>query len=289
MSYRMHADMTLGKVKLKVGDLRRSLEFYEDVVGFRILKRERFTAELTADGENALVELQEVPGAVITPRRSAAGLYHYAILLPTRKDLGLQLRRLIETGIRIGQSDHNVSEALYITDPDLNGIEIYRDRPRDEWTYDEKDQVVMGGDPIDYEGLLREAEGGTWTGLPSGTTIGHVHFHVADLVRSKQFYCELLGFDLMLDATRGFGAIFISAGGYHHHIGLNIWAGEGAPAVPTNGTGLDYFTIDLPDGAELGKIINRLTDAGIQAEEKSGAVFVTDPSGIRLKLMSSKS
>ncbi|TMV50066.1 VOC family protein [Paenibacillus mesophilus] len=289
MSYRMHADMTLGKVKLKVSDLRRSLDFYLNVVGFRILKQEGHAAELTVDGENALVELLEIPDAVVTPRRSSAGLYHFAILLPTRKDLGLQLRRMIESNIRIGQSDHGVSEALYITDPDLNGIEIYRDRPREQWQYDEADQVKMGGDPIDWDGLLREAEGSDWTGLPSGTTIGHVHFHASSMTESRRFYCDLLGFDLMLDATKGFGAIFISAGGYHHHIGLNIWAGEGAPAVPANGTGLDYFTIDLPDDAELGKITNRLAEAGVPIEEKSGASFVSDPSGIRLKLMSSKS
>jgi catechol 2,3-dioxygenase len=285
----MHADMTLGKVKLKVSDLSRSLDFYQNVVGFRILKHEGHAAELTVDGENTLVELLEIPDAVVTPRRSSAGLYHFAILLPTRKDLGLQLRRLIESDIRIGQSDHGVSEALYINDPDLNGIEIYRDRPKEQWEFDGENQVKMGGDPIDWDGLLREAEGGSWAGLPSGTTIGHIHFHASNLLQSKRFYCDLLGFDLMLDATRGFGAIFISAGGYHHHIGLNIWAGEGASAVPANGTGLDYFTIDLPDEVELSKIMNRLAEAGIPIEEKSGALFVADPSGIRLKLMSSKS
>lgn len=285
MTYRMHEQMRFGKVTLKVSNLQRSLDFYQDVIGLRILKETASTATLTADGKNALVELLEVPGAVITPPRSVSGLYHYAILVPTRKDLSLVLRRLAEKGIRLGQSDHLVSEALYIDDPDNNGIEIYRDRPRSEWKYDYDRQVIMGSEAIDLHDLLREAEGMEWSGLPAGTTIGHVHFHVGNLQRAKQFYCDLLGFDVMSD-MKGFRAVFISAGGYHHHIGLNTWAGEGAPAAPVNGTGIAYYEIVLPQ-EELERLASHLEHHGTPLEKEDEAIWVTDPFGIRAKLVTS--
>ncbi|WP_314000866.1 VOC family protein [uncultured Paenibacillus sp.] len=284
MTYRMHPDMRLGEVKLKVSDLERSVRFYEEVVGLKTLHRNGNTAELTADGQNTLVALKEIPEAVVTKRRSASGLYHFALLLPTRKDLGLSLRRLIESGIHIGQSDHFVSEALYISDPDNNGIEIYRDRPREEWTYDAEGHVRMGGDPIDWDGLLQEAEGHPWSGIPAGTTIGHVHFHVADLAQSERFYCGLLGLDVMADATVFMGAQFGAAGGYHHHFGLNIWAGAGAGPAPDNATGIAYATVILPDRAALDALLANLRSGGVEAAEGDGAWFVTDPSGIRLRL-----
>lgn len=285
----LHPDLRLGKVKLKVSDLRRSLEFYETAVGLRVLRVAGGSAELTADGENALVELREIPGAPITPRQSAAGLYHFALLLPTRKALGLQLRRLLELGVAVGHSDHDVSEALYLYDPDQNGIEIYRDRPRSEWQYEPNGQIVMGGRPLDEQGLLREAGDSPWNGMPAGTTMGHVHLHVSNLAESKRFYCDVLGLDVMMDGARFYGALFLSAGGYHHHLAVNIWAGPGAKTAPANGTGLEYYTIDLPDAAELSRAAARLTEAGVPLEEKSGAIFAVDPSGIQLKLMASKS
>ncbi|GGG09596.1 VOC family protein [Paenibacillus abyssi] len=278
------SDIELGEVKLKVSNLERSIKFYQEVVGLKMLNQEAKTAELTADGKNALLVLEEIPGAVVVPPRSASGLYHFAILLPTRKDLGLSLRNLIESGIHIGQADHLVSEALYISDPDHNGIEIYRDRPRETWTRDEKGNYNMATDPIDWEGLLEEAKGEAWTGLPAGTTMGHVHVHVSDLQKSKQFYCDVLGFDITANYMSRMGALFISAGGYHHHLGLNIWAGNGAPMPPVNGTGLAYYTIVVPDQEELDNVVGQLRNAGISAEEEAGAWFVKDPSGIQLKL-----
>ncbi|EXX90193.1 glyoxalase [Paenibacillus darwinianus] len=284
MIYRMHPEMKLGEVKLKVSDLERSVRFYEEIVGLKTLQRTGNEVALTADGRNALVVLEEIPGAVVTKRRSTSGLYHFAILLPTRKDLGLSLRKLIEAGIHIGQSDHYVSEALYISDPDNNGIEIYRDRPREEWTYDEQGHVQMGGDPIDWDGMLREAEGHPWNGMPEGTTIGHVHFHVADLEQSERFYCGQLGLDMMADATVFMGALFVAAGGYHHHFGLNIWAGAGAPAAPNNATGIAYATMILPDRAALDAVLANLRGGGVDTVEEDGAAWITDPSGIRLRL-----
>ncbi len=285
MAYQMHPDMTLGKVKLKVSDIQRSLDFYLNIVGFQVLWQDEQSAELTADGVNALVELEEIPNAILTPRRTVSGLYHYAILLPTRKDLGLSLKRLLEHGIHVGHSDHLVSEALYITDPDQNGIEIYRDRPRSEWPYDENNQITMGGERLDVDGVLLEAEGHSWEGLPTKTTIGHVHFHVADLQKAKAFYCDQLGFNLMMHIEE-FGALFVSAGGYHHHMGLNIWAGQGAPAAPYNATGIDFFTITLPNQDEVAILVKHLRNAGISVDEHRDTAWVTDPFGIRIRFIS---
>jgi catechol 2,3-dioxygenase len=281
----IHANTVLGEVHLKVSNLERSVKFYQDVVGLRVLTQTAGRAELTVDGVKPLVVLHEISAANIVPRRSAAGLYHFAILLPDRRSLGLSLKNLIESGIHVGQADHLVSEALYIADPDNNGIEIYRDRPRESWKYDAQGNVKMATDPIDWDGLLQEAEGHPWTGMPAGTIIGHIHFHVSDLQKSKEFYCDILGFDIVANMTAAMGALFISAGGYHHHIGLNIWAGIGAPPAPVDGTGLKYYTIIVPGDAELQRILANLQNAGISVTGDGAAWVVKDPSEIELKLI----
>ncbi|MBB3114746.1 catechol 2,3-dioxygenase [Paenibacillus phyllosphaerae] len=285
MTFTLPSELELGEVKLKVTNLERSLQFYENVVGLKLVRQEANAAYLTAaDGQRILLVLEEVAGGAVLPRRSVSGLYHFAILVPTRQALGLALRNLIDSGIHIGQADHLVSEALYISDPDNNGIEIYRDRPRYEWPRQENGQVKMASDPIDWEGLLEEAKDFPWSGLPTGTVIGHVHFHVADLERAKAFYCHLLGFEIATDGWREMGALFIAAGGYHHHIGLNIWAGVGAPPAPENAAGLAYFTIKLHDANVLTQVVARLHEAGIAAEERDGSWYAQDPFGINIRL-----
>lgn len=281
MSNSIHPDTQLGPVHLRVSQLEQSILFYTEVVGFRILQQEGKTVKLTADGLHPLLVLEEVENAAVPPRRSHTGLYHFAILLPDRKSLGLALRNLIDHQIRIGSSDHLVSEALYIEDPDHNGIEMYRDRPRDTWTRDASGEYRMAVDPLDGQGLLEEAGDEDWSGLPAGTKIGHVHLHVADLEKTKEFYCHILGFDLT--AHYGDSALFVSAGGYHHHIGLNTWAGVGAPAPQPNATGLDHFTVVVPNDEEMNVILDRLAHAGIAAERQEDAWFVRDPSGIRIQ------
>ncbi|CAH0119999.1 Catechol-2,3-dioxygenase [Paenibacillus sp. CECT 9249] len=286
----IHPGLELGEVQLKVSNLERSLAFYQHVVGLRILKREGNRAHLTADGHKVLVVLEEVPNASITQPRTASGLYHFAILVPTRQALGVVLRRLIDLGIHIGQADHLVSEALYISDPDYNGIEIYRDRPREDWPRDKDGQIRMATDPIDWEGLLQEAAGSSseTAALPPDTKIGHMHFHVSDIAESGRFYCDVLGFELIGNYMRQMGALFVSAGGYHHHIGLNVWAGAGTPMPPANGTGIGYYTIVMPDEAELKKLLDRIGRAGIAVREHDQAWFVTDPTGIEIKLIASQ-
>lgn len=276
----IHPGTKLGEVRLKVSNLERSLQFYCEVLGFRALHSDNGTASLSADGTRPLLTLEQPDNPVVTPPGTASGLYHYALLLPNRADLGLVLRRLSAAGIEIGQADHLVSEALYISDPDYNGIEIYRDRPRAEWRVDASGQYVMATDPIDWEGLLRESEGMEWSGLPEQTTIGHVHFHVRDLAEAERFYVDILGFEIKGDYRSRMRALFVSAGGYHHHIGLNTWARGGAPTPAANATGLARYTIELPDRAELDRVLGRLRAADIGTAEHPEGWLVSDPVGI---------
>ncbi|SDN71058.1 catechol 2,3-dioxygenase [Paenibacillus sp. yr247] len=285
MSTTLPPDIKLGLVKLNVSNLERSIRFYLEIVGLKVLQSTSTQAELTVDGIHPFLLLEEIPHAQVTQRRSAAGLYHFAILLPSRKDLGASLRNLIQSGIHIGQADHLVSEALYITDPDNNGIEIYCDRPRNTWRRDENGNYIMASDPIDWEGVLKEAEGFEWSGLPVGSTMGNIHFHVKNLQKSREFYCDVLGFDVAVDASETMKALFISAGGYHHHIGMNIWAGEEAPSRPSNGTGLEYYTLIFPTEKTRNEALERLQSVGVQATDLDDVLTVTDPSGIQLRLL----
>ncbi|KAA6444046.1 VOC family protein [Bacillus atrophaeus] len=272
----IHEDTNIGYVKLSIRSLERSLQFYRGVIGFQVLKQTDTAAELTADGEHVLLVLEENPSAVVLPERTVTGLYHFAILLPDRKELGIAINRLIENGIALGQGDHGVSEAFYLSDPDQNGIEIYADRPRSTWQRDAKGNYIMGTAPVDVEGLLAEAGDERKSLLPEGTVIGHIHLHVNDLKKAKAFYTDILGFDITGDYA-GMSALFVSAGGYHHHVGLNIWAGKNAPPKPTNASGLTYYTIVLPNKEELEKVADRLQNAGYSVEEKNEGLYVKDP------------
>lgn len=283
MTFIINANTTLGSVKLKVSNLARSISFYERVIGLKAINVTEQLAQLTADGSTILVELEEIENIYTGSHRGHSGLYHFALLLPTRKSLGSMLRHLIEQGIQLGQADHLVSEALYLSDPDNNGIEIYRDRPRSEWQYDSSKMVKMASDPIDWEGLLRDSEGEVFNGIDADTIMGHVHLHVADLKKATEFYRDIVGFSLELDWTAN-GALFTGAGGYHHHIGLNVWNGRGATPLPENATGLKYFTIKLASDEERELLAERLQEAGYPVEKGDGYMFVVDPFGIGIRL-----
>ena len=282
LTTRLPAATILGAAHLTVADLPRALAFYRDILGFTALETEAGSVSLSAaqDGET-LITLTELPGARPKPARTT-GLYHVAILLPTRLDLGRTLHRLVESEYPLqGASDHLVSEALYLADPDGNGLEIYRDRPRDQWRHT-GGQVVMDSLPLDLYALIREAvaDGREWTGAPAGTRIGHVHMQVADLEAAVRFYRDILGFDLM--ARMGNSAAFLSAGGYHHHIGLNTWGTAGAPEAPSDAVGLRSFDILLPDGADLQTVAGRIEGG----EVNGGAVETRDPAGAIARLIS---
>ncbi|MEC1666536.1 VOC family protein [Bacillus mojavensis] len=281
----IHEGTTIGYVKLTIRSLERSLQFYCNVIGFQVLKKTDRRAELTADGIRTLLILEENPSAVVLPERTVTGLYHFAILLPNRKELGIALARLIENGIALGQGDHAVSEALYLSDPDGNGIEMYADRPRSTWQRDREGNYVMTTTAVDIEGLLEEAGEERKTTLPNGTVIGHIHLHVSDLNEAKAFYTGVLGFDIVGDYA-DMSALFVSAGGYHHHIGLNIWAGRNAPPKPANASGLDYYTVVLPHQEELKRVADRVKNAGYSIEETENHFHVKDPvSGAFIKFV----
>jgi catechol 2,3-dioxygenase len=267
---------SLGAVRLTVADLERVQDFYEQALGLRRLARAGDVVELGPDAEPlvALVGDEEAPPR---PGRST-GLFHLALLVPTRADLAQAMRRVLQAGRSFtGAADHLVSEALYLEDPEGNGVEIYRDRPREEWRY-QNGRLAMATEPLDLEGLMAELpHEGEDLGMPAGTKIGHVHLQVADLAAAEAFYSTLLGFEV---SVRGYpGALFVSAGGYHHHIGLNTWAGEGAPAPPPGSRGLRWFEVVLPSAAELGRVSDRLAAAGLQARSQERGLLVSDPSG----------
>ena len=271
----------IGPVALTVSDIARSQAFYTEVVGLRVIRHDRDTVALGADDRTPLLVLTGETTARPKPRHST-GLYHFALVVPTQRDLARSLRHLLEAGYPpTGSSDHVVSEALYLNDPDGNGIEIYRDRPRSSWTWDGP-TVQMALDPLDLHALLAEADDAPWTGIAPRTTVGHIHLHVANLSAARAFYNGLLGFDITNEAIPG--AFFVSAGGYHHHIGLNIWAGQGAPPPPSDTVGLRRFGVVLPDTAHRDHLTARLTAAGVAVEPTPDGPLVRDPSGNALLL-----
>jgi catechol 2,3-dioxygenase len=270
---------TVGTANLLVADLDRSVQFYTETLGFTERERAGDTALLGTDAHRApWLRLTAVPDAQRKPRRST-GLYHIAILTPSRAALARSLRRLVESRYPLqGASDHLVSEALYLGDPDGNGLEIYRDRPREEWPR-LNGAIQMDTQALDLQQLYDEAvtEDQAWTGMEAATHLGHVHLHVADLSAAVQFYTTIIGFDLIF--RFGESAAFVSAGGYHHHLGLNTWAGVGAPPPPANAVGLRGYTIALPSAAERERVLARVRAANLDVAEYAGMPEVRDPSG----------
>lgn len=282
------ATTSLGPVRLTVNDLATMASFYEQVIGLVPLTHDGDTATLGTAAGATLLELVERADAPARTRGSA-GLFHLALLLPTRADLALALRRLATARYPLdGASDHLVSEALYLTDPEGNGIEIYRDRPRSEWGREADGQIRMATLPLDLDSVIDDMPAGITSetpnpSVPDGAVMGHVHLQVSDLEQAEAFYNGVLGFDVVV---RGYpGALFVSAGGYHHHLGLNTWASAGGvPNTPAT-RGLDRFEIVLPDDAAVAAVRGRLDAAGTPALESDGALFATDPFGNGLRFV----
>jgi catechol 2,3-dioxygenase len=276
----LHSDTSIGAVRLTVADTARARDFYERVLGLRARELGDGSLALGVDGEPPLVIVTADASA---PRRDhrLTGLFHLALLVPSRKELAQALMRVArERASLSGASDHLVSEALYLSDPDGNGIEIYRDRPREEWPH-EGGTLQMATLPLDLDDVLSElASAEEHSALtPAGTRMGHVHLQVSELGKTERFYAGVLGFDVVV---RGYpGALFMSAGGYHHHIGTNTWHSAGASAPPTGMIGLRSFEVVLPDGDELERVLARVRDAGLQTEpgEAPDGALVRDPSG----------
>lgn len=278
--YRLPADTHPGAVHLQVADLDRSLEYYRSVLGMHLVERAAGHARLGAAGSREpLVELRERPGARPVPPRGRIGLYHFAILLPDRPALGAFVRHLAELGIPAGMSDHAVSEAVYLSDPDGLGIEVYADRPRSSWRT-RGDELFMTTEPLDVAALLAAAPL-PWVGLPAGTVIGHVHLFVRDLDAAAAFYHGALGFDKVVWSYPG--ALFLAAGGYHHHLGTNTWA-AGAPLPAPDDACLLEWTLRLPAPDDVARAAASLASAGFAVSSAGDSCLAADPWGTRVRL-----
>ena len=272
---RLPDTLRLGAVHLTVTDLDRSVGFYENSIGLRLHRREDGVAAMGVGGEDLLV-LYEEPGAQRAGRH--AGLYHYALLFPSREELARAAVRLSATKTPVqGASDHGTHEAIYLPDPDGNGIELAADRPRGQWP--RPLDYAGGPHPLDTEDLLATVEGEEARGgIGPGLVVGHVHLHVGDLQRGLAFYRDTLGFELMTFMPGA--AAFVSAGGYHHHLGFNVWRGEGVPPVPEGRVGLRHWTVVLQRPEDVAAVGGRVGAAGVAAEEREGGLLVRDPWGI---------
>ncbi|ELZ11975.1 glyoxalase/bleomycin resistance protein/dioxygenase [Halovivax asiaticus JCM 14624] len=266
----------IGRVALRVADLDELTDFYRTVVGLSVLSRSEREVALGVDGTPLLV-LQEDTEA--TPRGSAqAGLFHTAFLVPSRAALGAALERVRVAGELEGASDHDVSEALYLTDPEGNGVEIYADKPREVWPRADDGSIRMRTLPLDLDTIAAASDGAA--DAPADTTIGHVHLETTDLGAARSFYADMLGLRVQM---AGQGALFTSIGDYHHHVGVNAWNGRSEPA---GGQGLEWFEFVVPDSETFASSKNRFREADIAVTDTSEGIAFTDPDEIGIRLRS---
>ncbi|MEQ1869163.1 MAG: VOC family protein [Vicinamibacterales bacterium] len=278
--YRLPAATRLGGVTLLVRDLGRSIDYYTHVLGLRLLSRRDWTAELGVVGSDAsLLRLRAQPDVELRPV-TRLGLFHFALLVPTRAALGSLLVHLVREGVPTASADHAVSEALYLTDPDGLGIEVYCDRPRPEWRAN-GDEWHMTTEPLDLENVMRSGEAGPFNGLSAGTVLGHMHLRVGSLDQAEAFYHRGLGFDKSVWSYPG--ALFLSAGGYHHHLGTNTWGGQLAPRAARE-PGLLAWDIILPSMQDVGDAVRSLVSTGAHAAERDDGWAVADPWGTEVRL-----
>ncbi|MGG5329303.1 VOC family protein [Enterococcus sp. AZ163] len=277
-TFQLSATAHIGRVALKVANLEKMTRFYQEVIGLQVLEQNPSKSMLGVDN-TILLELSKVQEPMpVTPK---TGLYHVAFLLPTRKDLGNALLHYltIEAPL-IGASDHGYSEALYLNDPEGNGIEVYYDKPQSEWDIRDDGEIVGVTLEMDAAGVIA-ANDGSRDGFPTGTTVGHVHLKVADLMQTENYFTEVLG--LSLKNNFGNQAKFFAAGDYHHHIGSNIWLGKHIPAMTEKDLGLDYFSFVVPDQAELDRLENHWKTQIDYSKDESGNLTIVDPNGITMK------
>jgi catechol 2,3-dioxygenase len=294
--FKISSSMKIGYVSLNVTDLQRSTDFYEKILGFKVVSRiSDKRALLSVDGNSShLIELLKAPAntdndtlnPIVTAPSRRAGLYHFAVLFPERKYLADMLQNLRDNRDQVyfdGLADHLVSESIYIRDPDFNGIEIYRDRPRSQWRWKDT-QVEMATLPLNTTDLLKEATEKGWKEMPDKTTIGHVHLHVSDIAKAVKFYHQILGLQLTAAIP---SASFFAVGGYHHHIATNTWLGTGIAPASSESIGLNHFSIELPSKQELVTLIDifsRSNMAAMRGDLSDRTVFVRDMDGIKIQV-----
>jgi catechol 2,3-dioxygenase len=295
--YRIDPQAGIGWVSLTVSDLARSLDFYLRLMGMRrVCDLSDGGVGLGVRENHPLIILYEQRGARPKPTNTR-GLYHYAILLPSRRDLARAFIRLTHHWDFDGFADHLVSEALYLRDPDGHGIEVYADKPAEEWRYNRLDEIEMATLPLNIDSLLEEVKGEgirktlseNWE-VPAETKIGHIHLHVSNLESAETFYHRILGFDITMKSYPG--ALFLSAGGYHHHIGANIWAGADAPPPPPDSVQLRSYSIRLSSNTQLSNLIANLRanncvvrEGLIHRIEGCSGIAVTDPDGNNIEIV----
>jgi catechol 2,3-dioxygenase len=282
--YRLPDATRLGRVRLQVADLERSIAYYETVLGLRVISRGADgVVRLGPQGDDhVIVELHQRAGARPVARRGQIGLYHFAVLLPDRASLGRFVRHLAEIGAYAGMSDHFVSEAVYLNDPDGLGIEVYADRPRSEWRARDR-QLEMTTIPLDVQNLVAAGGDTPWAGAPRGTTLGHVHLYVRDIGDAEKFYHNGVGFDKVVWNYPG--ALFLSAGGYHHHLGTNTWAAN-APLSTDEDARLLEWEIVLPSTTDVNAAAHAIESAGFAIQRDNGDATARDPWGTQLRLTS---
>jgi catechol 2,3-dioxygenase len=273
----------VGRVRLQIADLDRSVAYYETVIGLRVLSRAGNVAQLGPHGDDTvLIELHAKPGVRPGARRGQIGLYHFAILLPNRGALGQFVRHLASIGAYAGMSDHFVSEAVYLQDPDGLGIEVYADRPRSSWRIDDR-QLAMATEPLDVANLLAAAGDETWNGAPAGTTMGHIHLYVRDIDQGASFYHDAVGFDKIVWSYPG--ALFLSAGGYHHHLGTNTWAAN-APLPSDADAQLIEWELVVPTAESVDAVAASIAQRGFPLERDGASLLARDPWGTRVRVVS---
>jgi catechol 2,3-dioxygenase len=269
----------VGIVDLQVSDMPRSLAYYEQVLGLRTYASSADEARLGPHGDETPIVTLATKSGVTRARRGAFGLYHFAILLPDRGELGRFAAHLARLGVRTGTADHLVSEALYLWDPDGLGIEVYADRPRETWQ-SRNGELVMATDPLNVENLIAAGGGQRWDGMPRGAQMGHVHLHVGSLERAESFYHRALGLDKTVWSYPG--ALFLSAGGYHHHLATNIWSPGSAASA--NEARLLEWELLVPTADDVAGVGRRLASAGCPIERGIDHVVTADPWGTRVRV-----
>ncbi|EOH97027.1 hypothetical protein UAY_02759 [Enterococcus moraviensis ATCC BAA-383] len=278
MVYTLPKETIVKLVKLKVANLDVMTEFYTQMIGLVLLKKEENTAFLGAQqSSEAILILEELVDPVVKDKTT--GLYHTAFLLPTRKDLGNTLLWLLQNKIEVGAADHGYSEAIYLTDPEDNGIEIYRDKPMTDWDIRADGEIIGVTEELDGDGVVAEADG-KWLGMAPGSRIGHVHLQVADLEETEKFY-EKLGFSLK--SNFGNRAKFFAAGEYHHHIGTNTWNGEYVALIGENQLGLAWYTFQLPSRDAFELLNKQLDEASVEYVKEQEQIMIKDPNGMQIK------
>jgi catechol 2,3-dioxygenase len=273
----------IDSIELSVHNLDRSIDFYTKTIGLKLIRKTNSSAQLGVDSSNALLTLNQLVNGKPKELRTA-GLYHFALLLPNRLDLGLILKHFIKLKTVLqGASNHGISEALYLADPDGNGIEIAADTPDSTWKWtDNKLDLLSNNGPMDIESVLKDTKDLEFVGLSSKTIIGHIHLHVSELVESKKFYTDILGLDIVIEIPNS--AVFMSYGKYHHHIAINLWNGKGVKQSNPSTPRLIVANLKIPTINQIDYIENRLKDSNYPFIKKDETLWVNDPSGNQFKL-----